>query len=75
MQRNRLYLLSFLIVLATCYVYERDFALAELKVDNGWLYLDSFIFKPSEMKMDVRLAFIGKGESKTHKMFLQFVPS
>lgn len=40
-------LLSLLIVFTTSYVYQRDFSLAELKQDNGWLYLDSFIFKPN----------------------------
>jgi hypothetical protein len=74
MLRNTISLLPLVFVLATCYIYERDFTLSELKIDNGWLYLDSFVFRPSEIKMDVRLAFIGKGQSKTHKMFLQFVP-
>ena len=75
MQRKNLLLLSLLVIFTTSYVYERDFSLAELKRDNGWLYLDSFVFKPDQIKMYIRLAVIGKGQSKTHQMFLQFVPS
>ena len=61
MQAKNLLLLSLLIVFTTSYTYERDFTLAELKLDNGWLYLDSFVFKPDQIKIDIRLAVIGKG--------------